>query len=97
MVPFDGPPAMAALVEEARRAGVPSLLVQHGYDDPRMIAAAYLHDVLEDCPEYESRLRQEQPREVVEIVEVLTEQKLDADGKKRHCRAREAAANLRAA
>jgi hypothetical protein len=32
LVPFDGPPAMAALVEEARRAGVPSLLVQHGYD-----------------------------------------------------------------
>jgi len=32
LVPFDGPPGVAGLVAEARGAGVPSLLVQHGFD-----------------------------------------------------------------
>ena len=32
VVPFDEPPAMAGLVTAARSAGVPSLIVQHGYD-----------------------------------------------------------------
>jgi hypothetical protein len=32
VVPFDTPPDMAGLVAEARRARIPSLLVQHGFD-----------------------------------------------------------------
>lgn len=67
---------------------VVATLVEHGCSDEITLAAAYLHDVLEDCPAYESRVRAEMPRAVVETVEVLTEVKLDAAGNKRDKRAR---------
>lgn len=63
--------------------GVAQLLVDHGYHDDEMLAAAYLHDLVEDQPEYTSRLHAEMPHEVVDIVLALTERKLDALGNKR--------------
>src|SRR5688500_15525120 len=77
---------------------VVAILVEHGDDEQVTLAAAYLHDVVEDCAPYEARMRAEMPAEVVETVEVLTEQKVDASGAKRPKSARfEAyAAGLRA-
>ena len=54
-----------------------------GVTDEATLAAAYLHDLLEDRPAFETRLRAEMPPEVVETVEVLTEKKRDAQGKSR--------------
>lgn len=62
---------------------VARILVSHGYDDDVTLAAAYLHDLAEDQPQFVERMRDEMPADVVEIVEVLTEQKLDATGQKR--------------
>ena len=58
-------------------------LAQHGHDEDEVLAAAYLHDVLEDRPAFGRRLRVEFPPSVVSIVEALTEVKLDANGNKR--------------
>lgn len=62
---------------------VANTLAAHGHDDVVEVAAGYLHDLLEDQPAHEAALRNEMPREVVEVVELLTEQKLDASGRKR--------------
>ncbi len=62
---------------------VARILASHGYDDDVTLAAAYLHDLAEDQPQFTERMRQEMPEEVVEIVAVLTEQKLDESGQKR--------------
>jgi (p)ppGpp synthase/HD superfamily hydrolase len=63
---------------------VAARLIAHGHDDEVTLAAAYLHDLLEDQPRFEDRLRSEFPIAVVETVELLTEVKLDAEGNKRH-------------
>jgi (p)ppGpp synthase/HD superfamily hydrolase len=63
-------------------------LKTHGYDDPVTLAAAYLHDVLEDQPDWAARLRAEFPTEVVATVGVLSERKCDAQGQKRPKQAR---------
>lgn len=62
---------------------VVSTLRQHGYEDETLLSAAYLHDVFEDQPEYAGEVRSSMPAEVVELVALLTEQKLDAQGRKR--------------
>jgi hypothetical protein len=67
---------------------VAHLLAEHGYDDDVQLAAAYLHDLLEDRPAYGDLLRAEMPVEVVRTVEVLTERKTDARGRPRPKRAR---------
>lgn len=54
-----------------------------GIDDEITLAAAYLHDLLEDQPAFAGRLRAEFPPELVETVEMLTEKKLDERGEKR--------------
>lgn len=57
------------------------ILKEHGHaQDELMLAAAYLHDLLEDQPGYADRLRAEMPPEVVDTVRVLTEPKKDARG-----------------
>ncbi len=53
----------------------------HGVTDPVVLATAYLHDVIEDQPAWAPRLRAEFPPEVVATVEVLTERKLDDEGR----------------
>ena len=62
---------------------VARILEEHGYDDELTIAAAYLHDLLEDQPAFAERMRAEMPREVIETVSVLSEVKEDARGQKR--------------
>jgi len=72
-----GVPYFSHLESVARR------LQRAGHDDPATLAAAYLHDVIEDQPAHEARLRAEFPPEVVAAVILLTEQKLDEAGHKR--------------
>jgi hypothetical protein len=62
---------------------VSQIVAEHGYDDEVTVAAAYLHDLLEDQPAYAAELRASMPAAVVETVEVLSERKLGADGNKR--------------
>ncbi len=53
------------------------------HDDPVLLAAALLHDLIEDQPEHTATMRAEFPAEVVAVVELLTEVKTDAEGKRR--------------
>lgn len=62
---------------------VARILASHGYDDDVTLAAAYLHDLAEDQPEFVERMQREMPPEVVDVVAALTEQKLDEHGRKR--------------
>lgn len=62
---------------------VATRLAAHGHDDDELLAAAYLHDVLEDQPAHAAELADRFPPAVVETVRLLTEQKLDARGQKR--------------
>jgi (p)ppGpp synthase/HD superfamily hydrolase len=62
---------------------VVSTLSRHGYDDETTLAAAYLHDVLEDQPAWATALRETFPLEIVRTVELLSEQKLDSHGEER--------------
>ncbi len=63
--------------------GVAHLLAEHGYHDEVTLAAAFLHDLLEDQPAHAEAMRRQMPADVIGIVEVLSEQKLDAQGRKR--------------
>jgi hypothetical protein len=60
---------------------VAGILAEHGYDDDVTLAAAYLHDLLEDQLEHAPRFRREMPVAVVETVEAVTEQKRDEHGR----------------
>lgn len=62
---------------------VATIVAEHGHDDEVTVAAAYLHDLLEDQPAHAPRMRAQMPAEVVGIVEVLTEPKRDAEGRNR--------------
>ena len=65
----------------AHLASVARILAEHGYDEDVTLAAAYLHDLLEDQPEHAARFRAEMPAPVVETVEAVTEQKRDEKGR----------------
>ncbi|MBX3272482.1 MAG: HD domain-containing protein [Sandaracinaceae bacterium] len=90
--------ARVAHADQVRKSGalpyfthldaVASICAAHGHDDEATVAAAYLHDLLEDQPAFGPRLRAEMPPHVIAIVEVLTEPKLDARGLKRDKRER---------
>jgi hypothetical protein len=71
----NGVPYVSHLESVARR------LIEHGYDDETTLAAAWLHDLLEDQPAYAARLRADFPAAVVETVEALSETKRDAHGR----------------
>lgn len=85
--------ALRAHAGQRRKAGdvpyfthleaVAELVVKHGYDDEVTVAAAYLHDLLEDQPAYADELRAVMPPVVVETVQVLSETKLDSRGNER--------------
>ncbi len=66
----------------AHLASVARILAEHGYGDEVTLAAAYLHDLLEDQPEHAERFRAEMPRAVVETVEAVTEQKRNEHGER---------------
>ncbi|HEX4340062.1 MAG TPA: HD domain-containing protein [Polyangiaceae bacterium] len=59
---------------------VAALLAEHGYTDDVTLAAAYLHDVVEDCPEFVAEVARTMPAEVVAVVHALTEPKWDEQG-----------------
>jgi hypothetical protein len=59
---------------------VAEILAAHDYTDEVTLAAALLHDLLEDQPQYTPRLS-ELPQAVVETVEALTEPQYDAEGR----------------
>ena len=59
------------------------ILANAGESDPEVLAAALLHDVVEDTPATMDELARQFPPRVIDIVGSLTEQKLDEDGNKR--------------
>ena len=71
-------------------AGVALILHRAGFDDDNLIAAALLHDALEDTDYSLDELREEFPPAVVECVATATEQKQDSRGRKRSWRDRKA-------
>lgn len=64
-------------------AAVALILQRSGFVEEHLLAAAVLHDVVEDTDWTLERLAEQFPPEVLEIVDVLTEQKHDARGVKR--------------
>ncbi|MFQ5731246.1 MAG: HD domain-containing protein [Planctomycetaceae bacterium] len=56
------------------------ILSRAGFDDDHVLAAALLHDVVEDTPVSLNRLAAEFPDDVVQIVDALSEKKTDAGG-----------------
>ena len=61
---------------------VAGLVRAHGHDEDVIVAAAYLHDLLEDRPAFAAEFRSAMPPEVVETVEVLSETKHDEHGRR---------------
>ncbi len=68
--------------------GVALLLQRFGFDDDALIAAALLHDVVEDTPCTLDQLASRFPPEVVEAVAALSERKQDEHGSPRPWRDR---------
>jgi len=64
-------------------AAVALILMRAGFHDEQMLAAALLHDVVEDTPVTLEQLAAEFPSTVIDYVSGLTERKLDAGGTKR--------------
>lgn len=56
------------------------ILREHGWSDETTLAAALLHDVLEDTAGTVESLLAEFPAEVVRLVQLLSERKTDTDG-----------------
>jgi (p)ppGpp synthase/HD superfamily hydrolase len=76
----------------AHLAAVASIVHRAGWDEVT-VAAAYLHDTIEDMNQHGQRLRRKQLREAVgaevaKLVAQVSEQKLDDDGEMRPWRAR---------
>ncbi len=67
----------------AHPASVALILQQAGFDSPNVIAAALLHDVVEDTDVTIEEIRQSFPDEVTEWVAALSETKKDASGQQR--------------
>ncbi|MFK7818253.1 MAG: HD domain-containing protein [Planctomycetaceae bacterium] len=62
-------------------AAVATILERAGFGDEILLAAAWLHDVVEDTDATLEALAAEFPAEVVEIVDGMSEKKRDAEGK----------------
>jgi (p)ppGpp synthase/HD superfamily hydrolase len=69
-------------------ASVALLLARAGIDDDCVLAAALLHDVVEDTAYDLAQLRAEFPASVIEYVAAASERKLDDAGRKRSWRER---------
>jgi hypothetical protein len=59
---------------------VAGILSAHGYTDEITLAAAYLHDLVEDQSAYTQEMKDVMPAAVVDTVLALTEPKRDANG-----------------
>jgi (p)ppGpp synthase/HD superfamily hydrolase len=64
-------------------AGVALILSRAGFCDDRLLAAAILHDVVEDTDMTLEQLVADFPQEVIDLVATLSETKRDATGAKR--------------
>jgi (p)ppGpp synthase/HD superfamily hydrolase len=64
-------------------AAVALILQRSGFADENLLAAAILHDVVEDTDWTLQQLADQFPPEVLQIVDVLTEKKHDEHGRKR--------------
>ncbi|MBM3971610.1 MAG: bifunctional (p)ppGpp synthetase/guanosine-3',5'-bis(diphosphate) 3'-pyrophosphohydrolase [Planctomycetes bacterium] len=71
-LPYITHPAQAAMI-----------LLRAGIDDEEILAAALLHDVVEDTDHTLESLAAEFPPKVVQLVAAMTERKHDHDGRKR--------------
>ncbi len=90
--------ARRAHADHVRKAGgvpyfahleaVAHLCAAHGHGDELTLAAAYLHDLVEDRPAFAAQMQASMPREVIETVHALSEVKRDDDGRPRDKRAR---------
>jgi len=67
----------------AHPSAVALLLARSGISDPVILAAALLHDVLEDTELTVETLEVDFPSEVVDCVRAASEHKFDADGRRR--------------
>ncbi len=67
---------------------VAMILQRHGFTSPEMLAAALLHDVVEDTSVTAHDLSEQFPAAVMQLVTALTETKLDASGAQRPWRDR---------
>jgi (p)ppGpp synthase/HD superfamily hydrolase len=61
-------------------AAVATILERAGFGDENILAAAWLHDVVEDTAATLDDLAKEFPAEVVEMVDGMSEHKRDSDG-----------------
>ena len=71
-LPYITHPAQAAMI-----------LLRAGIDDDEILAAALLHDVVEDTEHTLEMLAADFPPKVVQLVAAMTERKHDRDGRKR--------------
>lgn len=71
-LPYITHPAQAAMI-----------LLRAGIDDDEILAAALLHDVVEDTEHTLEMLADDFPPKVVQLVAAMTERKHDHDGRKR--------------
>ena len=78
-LPYITHPAHAAMI-----------LLRAGIDDDEILAAALLHDVVEDTDHTLELLAAEFPPKVVQLVAAMTERKLDHDGRHRSWQERKA-------
>lgn len=69
-------------------AGMAVMLLRTGFDDDCLLAAALLHDTVEDTDYTAEQLAAQFPAEVAEYVATLTERKVDDAGRKRPWRDR---------
>lgn len=61
-------------------AGVALILARAGFDDENLLAAAILHDVVEDTPVTLDQLAADFPPAVIQLVAALSERKTDDSG-----------------
>ncbi len=64
----------------AHPAAVAEVLRNAGFDRPSLLAAAWLHDVVEDTPVTLAELAEVFPEEVVTVVDLMSEHKTDEQG-----------------
>ena len=93
VAPFDVPPDEILRVPVMAHATAVAMAVQRAGWEEEVVAAAFLHDVLEDANRYGQRLRSEVLRDelgeaVLGFVQEVTEQQFDADEKRRSWRDR---------
>lgn len=103
LMPAPDPEDLVPVPVMAHLTTVALLVDRAGWDDVT-VAAAFLHDVLEDANRYGQQLRYEMLREhmgeaIARLVHAVTEQKFDEQGRRRSWEARKAdyLARLRAA